>query len=108
MLSPTGRPRPSPRAYLRVIRHGPFLVFGLATIIRAITTASSGAEAQDVAIGIAVGLLLLVGYYPVWRWLATKFPEASTNWQPELLDDPMARTEMHPAEPTSNVRRVDG
>jgi hypothetical protein len=79
-----------------VIRHGPFLLFGPATIVREITSASSGAEAQDVVIGIAVGLLLLVGYYPVWRWLAKRYPKAATSWQPELLDEPIASTQMHP------------
>jgi hypothetical protein len=108
VLSPTGRTRPSLRAYLRVLRHGPFVVFGIATIVRTLAAARSDAETHDVLAGVAIGLLLLIAYYPVWRWLATRWPDAATNWEPELLDGPMGKTELHPTEPTSNVRRVDG
>ena len=108
VLSPTARPRPSLRAFLRVLRHAPFLVLGTATVVRALAAARSDAETQDVLIGVALGLLLLIAYYPVWRWLAARWPDAATNCEPELLDGPMGKTELHPAEPTSNVRRVDG
>jgi hypothetical protein len=51
-----------------------------------------------------MGLGLLVVFFPLWRLIASRSPELAT----EVLDEIQIDRPVHPAEPSSNVRRIEG
>jgi hypothetical protein len=99
-------PLPSFRAYLRVIRAKPGFWFAVVGVL-AITTRNAMAEGIEpallyVSIGVAIG----VAVFPWWRRRAVHSPFQYSNGHPELLQDATSE-QAHPAEPQSNVHRLD-
>lgn len=98
-------PWPSFHAYLRVMRNRPgFWWAGVANLIafgRVWWESGPAATLITAAIGVAFVLL----FFPCWRRLARRNPEPWSWYQPELLAE---ERELHPREPSSNVRRVEG
>jgi hypothetical protein len=56
--------------------------------------------------GIGFGLIVLC--YPLWRALAVRSSVLATAGHTELLEETQVDRPLHPSEPSSNVRRLEG
>jgi hypothetical protein len=59
-------------------------------------------------VAVAIGLVLILAWFPVWRVIATRSPEVATEGRPDLLGPQALEADLHPQEPHSNVRLTNG